>query len=68
MNAVTVILLVFGGALAVEGIGWALGPDARRRTYEEAMSKLDSQSLSKLGLLCTVLGLLMIWVGIRLHG
>lgn len=68
MSAATVILLVFGGALAVEGIGWAMAPDAMRRAYEEAMSMLDPQRLSRLGLLCAALGLLMIWIGVRLHG
>jgi len=67
MSAVTVLLLVFGGALAVEGLGWALAPDAMRRAYEEAMQMLDPQRLSRLGLLCTAMGLLMIWVGVRLH-
>lgn len=63
----TVLLLVLGGALAVEGIGWAIAPDAMRRAYEEAMSVFDTPTLSKLGLLCTALGLLMIFVGIRMH-
>ena len=67
MSAVTVLLLVFGGALAVEGLGWALAPDAMRRAYEEAMQMLDPQRLSRLGLLCTAMGLLMIGVGVRLH-
>lgn len=67
MSIATVLLLVFGGALAVEGIGWALAPDAMRRAYAEAMAMLDSNRLSRLGLLCTALGLLMIWVGVRLH-
>ncbi|GHA83015.1 hypothetical protein GCM10009069_02850 [Algimonas arctica] len=68
MSAATVLLLVFGGALAVEGLGWALAPDAMRRASAEAMAMLDSQRLSRLGLLCTALGLLMIWIGVRLHG
>jgi uncharacterized protein YjeT (DUF2065 family) len=68
MSAATVLLLVFGGALAVEGLGWALAPDAMRRAYAEAMAMLDSQRLSRLGMLCTALGLLMIWIGVRLHG
>lgn len=67
MSIATVLLLVFGGALAVEGIGWALAPDAMRRAYAEAMAMLDSNRLSRLGLLCTALGLLMIWIGVRLH-
>jgi uncharacterized protein YjeT (DUF2065 family) len=68
MSLATVLLLVFGGALAVEGIGWALGPDAMRRAYADAMAKLDRQRLSRLGLLCTAMGLLMIWIGVRIHG
>lgn len=67
MSAITVLLLVFGGALAVEGLGWAIAPDAMRRAYAEVMLMLDSQRLSRLGLLCTALGLLMIWIGVRLH-
>lgn len=63
----TILLLVFGGALAVEGLGWAIAPDAMRRAYEEAMQMLDSQRLSRLGILCTAMGLLLIWVGVRLH-
>ncbi|MEM7730899.1 MAG: DUF2065 domain-containing protein [Pseudomonadota bacterium] len=68
MSFATILLLVFGGALAVEGLGWALAPDAMRRSYEQAMSMLDPKGLSSLGLLSTALGLLMIWIGIRLHG
>lgn len=68
MNVATVLLLVFGGALAVEGIGWAIAPDAMRRAYAEAMAMLDAQRLSRLGLLCTAMGLLMILIGVRLHG
>lgn len=68
MSLATVLLLVFGGALAVEGIGWALAPDAMRRAYAEAMAMLDARRLSRLGLLCTAMGLLMIWMGVRLHG
>lgn len=68
MSLATVLLLVFGGALAVEGIGWALAPDAMRRAYAEAMAMLDPQRLSRLGFLCTALGLLMIWIGVRIHG
>ncbi len=67
MSIVTVLLLVFGGALAVEGIGWAIAPDAMRRSYEQAMSMLDPKGLSSLGLLSAALGLLMIWIGVRLH-
>lgn len=63
----TILFLVLGGALAVEGIGWAIAPDAMRRAYEEAMSMFDSPTLSKLGLLCTALGLLLIFVAVRLH-
>lgn len=68
MNLATVLLLVFGGALAVEGIGWALAPDAMRRAYAEAMAMLDPQRLSRIGFLCTAMGLLMIWIGVRIHG
>ncbi|MGB3456790.1 MAG: DUF2065 family protein [Litorimonas sp.] len=68
MSFGTVLLLVFGGALAVEGIAWALAPDAMRRSYDQAMSMLDPKGLSSLGLLSAALGLLMVWIGIRLHG
>ncbi|WP_298911816.1 DUF2065 family protein [uncultured Algimonas sp.] len=67
MSVATVLLLVFGGALAIEGIAWALAPDAMRRAYDQAMSMLDGRSLANMGLLSAALGLLLIWIGIRLH-
>lgn len=62
----TITLLVIGGALALEGLGWAIAPDGMRRAYEEAISNLDTKQLSTLGLLCTALGVLLIVAGIRL--
>lgn len=61
----TVTLLVIGGALALEGIGWAIAPDGMRRAYEEAMANLDSRQLSTLGMLCTAMGILLIVAGVR---
>ena len=68
MSGWTILLLVFGGALAIEGIGWAAAPDAMRRAYEEVMETLDPQRLSMIGLVCAAIGLLMITLGIYLHG
>lgn len=66
MSIATLLLLVFGGALAVEGIAWAIAPDAMRRSYEQMMSMLDARSLANVGLLSAALGCLLIWIGIRL--
>lgn len=68
MSLLTILLLVFGGALAVEGIGWAIAPDAMKRAYDQVISSLDTRSLSNVGLLSAALGLLLIWIAIRLHG
>ncbi|MEL6686563.1 MAG: DUF2065 family protein [Pseudomonadota bacterium] len=68
MSLLTILLLIFGGALAVEGIGWAVAPDAMKRAYDQAISSLDPKSLSNVGLLSAALGLLLIWIAIRIHG
>ena len=68
MSLLTILLLVFGGALAVEGIGWAIAPEAMKRAYDQVISSLDGRSLSNVGLLSAALGLLLIWIAIRLHG
>lgn len=62
----SITLLIIGGALALEGIGWAIAPDGMRRAYEEAISNLDARQLSTLGLLSTALGGLLIIAGVRL--
>ena len=68
MSPLTILLLVFGGALAVEGIGWAIAPDAMKQAYDQAISSLDPRSLSYVGLLSAALGLLLIWIAIRIGG
>lgn len=68
MSLITILLLVFGGALAVEGIGWAVAPESMKRAYDEVISRLDPKSLSNVGLLSAALGLLLIWIAIRIHG
>ena len=68
MSLLTILCLIFGGALAVEGLAWAMAPDGMRRAYDEVMSTLDPKSLATIGLLSAALGLLLIWIGIRLHG
>ncbi|GLQ19316.1 DUF2065 domain-containing protein [Algimonas porphyrae] len=66
MSWVTILLLVFGGALAVEGLGWAVAPDGMRNAYDEMLRMLDPQRLSMIGLICFTLGILMIVAGIRM--
>jgi uncharacterized protein YjeT (DUF2065 family) len=67
VSLLTILCLVFGGALAVEGLAWAIAPDRMRSAYDELMSMLDPKSLATIGLLSAAMGLLMIWIGIRLH-
>ena len=62
----TITLLMLGGALVFEGIGWAVAPDFMRRSYEEAIASLDSRQLSTLGLLSTALGGLLVIIALRL--
>lgn len=60
------LLLVFGGALALEGLGWAVAPDGMRRAYDEIMRTLDTRSLSLMGLVSFTIGMIMIVAAIWL--
>ena len=64
----TIALLTLGGALLFEGLGWALAPDGMKRAYEDAIARLGKRELTQVGGLCAAMGLLLIVIGVRLHG
>lgn len=56
--------LVFGGAFLLEGVMWALFPNATRETYRQLM-ELPASTLQVFGLLGAVLGALLVILVIR---
>lgn len=63
-----ILLLTLGGALAFEGIGWALAPEQMKQAYREAIERLDNRQLSLFGMVSLAIGLILIVVAIRLSG
>ena len=66
MTIATLLLLVFGGALAVEGFAWAFSASAMRRLYDEMIHSVDDRTLSLFGLISLFIGLVMILIAVRL--
>ena len=60
MTALQILLLTLGGALAYEGLGWALAPQALRDVYSRMMEEMDDRQLGLAGLLSLLAGLFCI--------
>ena len=50
-------LLVLGGALAVEGFGWAVAPDGMRDAYRALVERFNTRQLGLIGLGSLCVGL-----------
>jgi len=68
MGLGTIIAVAIGGALAFEGMIWAIFPAQSRRMYQEAMSQLDDKSLHIGGLISVLIGVLIIGTAVKLAG
>ena len=64
MSGWTILGLVFGGALLLEGVVWALFPAATRRAYQRMMETPEG-SLQIAGLVSAVLGGLLVMLALR---
>ncbi|MDA8708505.1 DUF2065 domain-containing protein [Hellea sp.] len=68
MGLGTIIAVAIGGALAFEGVIWAIFPSQTRRMYQEALSQMDDKALHIGGLISVLLGVLLVGTAVKLGG
>lgn len=68
MSFGTILMIAIGGALAFEGVIWAIFPSQTRRMYQETMSQLDDRSLHIGGLVSVMFGVLLVGMAVKLAG
>ena len=68
MGLGTIIAVAIGGALAFEGMIWAIFPSQTRRMYQEAMSQMDDKAMHLGGLISVLFGVIIIGTAIKLVG
>lgn len=68
MSLGVIILIAFGGALALEGFVWAVFPAQMRRAYEQSLRLVNDKSLHVSGLFCVAFGVLLIGLAVKLAG
>lgn len=68
MSLGVIILIAFGGAMALEGFVWAVFPAQMRRAYEQSLRMIDDKSLHVSGLVCVAVGVLLIGLAVKLAG
>ena len=68
MGLGTIITVAIGGALALEGVIWAIFPSQMRRMYQETLSQLDDKSLHIGGLISVMAGVLLVGFAVKLAG
>jgi len=61
-------MIAIGGALAFEGVLWAIFPSQTRRMYEEALSQMDDKALHIGGLVSVMLGVILVGAAVKLGG
>lgn len=61
-------MIAIGGALAFEGVLWAVFPSQMRRMYHEALSQMDDKALHIGGLVSVMLGVIMVGAAVKLAG
>ena len=68
MGLGTIIAVAIGGTLAFEGFIWAIFPRQTRQMYLQTMSQMDDKSLHVSGLICVMLGVLIVGAAVKLAG
>jgi len=63
-----IAMIAIGGALAFEGVLWAIFPSQTRRMYEEALSQMDDKALHIGGLVSVMLGVILVGAAVKLGG
>lgn len=63
-----IAMIAIGGALAFEGVLWAIFPSQTRRIYEEALSQMDDKALHIGGLVSVMLGVILVGAAVKLGG
>lgn len=61
----SVLLLAFGLCFIIEGLLPFFSPAAWKRLFEQ-LSNLDEGQIRFIGLICLSVGLVLLWVGLRL--
>ena len=60
MSLGLVLLIALGGALAFEGVVWAIFPSQARRGYAQMMAQMSDRDLHRGGLVCVALGVALL--------
>lgn len=66
MNFTAILLIAFGGALAIEGAAWAIFPGGLRRLYQEMISQMGERDLHISGLASVFTGIILLLIGVNL--
>ena len=67
MDVWTILLIAFGGALAIEGAVWAIVPSVIRKSYTEMFAMGDA-ALHRAGLFSVAIGSAMIFWAVKSFG
>jgi uncharacterized protein YjeT (DUF2065 family) len=66
MTITAIMLIAFGGALAIEGAAWAIFPGGLRRLYQDMFSQMGERDLHISGLVSVFIGMILLFVGVNL--
>ena len=66
MNISAILLIAFGGALALEGAVWAIFPGGLRRAYQEFLAQADERDLHITGAISVFVGVCLLLFGVSL--
>jgi len=61
-----ILLIAFGGALAIEGTAWAIFPGGLRRLYQDMISQMGERDLHISGLVSVFIGIILLFIGVNL--
>jgi len=66
MSIPAILLIAFGGALALEGAVWAIFPGGLRRAYQEFLAQADERDLHITGAISVFVGVCLLLFGVSL--
>lgn len=61
----SVVLIAFGGFVALEGVVWAVFPAQMRWTYRRMMDEISDRDLHIVGAVSVFIGTLMLAYGVK---
>ncbi len=65
MSITTIVLIAFGGALAIEGVFWAIFPRQLKDMYRQMMA-MPERTLHQAGLVSVGAGVLLLMLGVKM--